>query len=256
MKEVSLPDGRKFSWRESGSGAPLILIHGWGSSSTIFAELMAQLSDQHTLVPDLPGYNASSATEEVDLATLTSDFIAWLDALGLTSVSLLGWSLGGILAQHLAARFPQRIERLILIATTPRFVATADWPHGLADTAVRALARDFKRAPTATLESFQTRQFQGESVVPPALLPTVAMTTALGGLELLRHVDLRDELARITMPTLVLHGDRDLIIPIAAGRFLAATLSQARLHEVSGCGHTPFRSNVKQVSAAIRDFLS
>lgn len=195
MKNFSLPDGRIFSWCEKGSGAPLVLIHGWGSSATIFAQLMAQLPAQHTLAPDLPGYGTSSAAENVDLASLASDFIAWFDALGFETVTLCGWSFGGILAQHLAARFPQRVQRLILIATTPRFVAAANWKHGLADTAVRALSRDFKRAPLATLERFQSLQFQGETAIPPALLPTVTMATALGGLELLRHVDLRSELA-------------------------------------------------------------
>lgn len=256
MKDLALPDGRKFAWRESGSGAPLVLIHGWGSSSAIFAELMVQLPDQHTLAPDLPGYGASDPAPRFDLDPLAADFSSWFDALGLESITLLGWSLGGILAQYLARRFPQRIERLILVATTPRFVRTQDWPHGLTDTAVRALARDFKRAPAPTLESFQALQFQGVTSLPPALLPTVDMATALGGLELLRQVDLREQLAKITMPTLVLHGSHDAIIPISAGHFLAATLPQSLFHEVSNCGHVPFRSDVDQVSTALCKFLS
>lgn len=255
MKEISLPDGRIFSWREDGRGAPLVLIHGWGSSSSIFAELIAELQGQHTFAPDLPGYGASSPAVAVDLDALAADFIDWFDALALGTVTLLGWSLGGILAQHLAARFPQRIKALILIATTPCFVKRAEWPHGLADIAVRSLARDFKRGPLATLKSFQALQFQGEEIVPLPLLPLIEMETALGGLELLRQVDLRNELERINQPALILHGASDLIIPIAAGRFLAATLAQGRFHEVSGCGHAPFRSDVAQVSAAIRNFL-
>ena len=256
MKELLLPDGRTFTWREGGNGAPLILIHGWGSSSAIFAELMTQLPGVQTLALDLPGYGASSPTPTLDLEGLTNDFMTWIDALALPRVTLLGWSFGGILAQYLAAHFPSRIERLILIATTPRFVATTDWPHGLADAAVRALARDFKRAPLLTLENFQTRQFQGEKTIPPPLLPRVETATALNGLQLLRCVDLRPELAKITMPTLVVHGALDLIIPMNAGRFLAATLAQAQLHEVSACGHAPFRSDVAAVSAFLRDFLS
>ena len=82
------------------------------------------------------------------------------------------------------------------------------------------------------------------------------MATALGGLELLRQVDLRQHLAKITMPTLVVHGSDDAIIPIAAGRYLAATLPQALFHEVRDCGHVPFRSAVAPVSAALRKFLS
>ena len=256
MKHLLLPDGRNFAWRESGSGAPLILIHGWGNSATLFSELMTRLPDCHCLAPDLPGYGASTAAEQVELTALADDFIRWFDALGLETITLLGWSLGGMLAQELAARFPARVERLILVATTPRFVSAPDWPHGLADSAVRALARDFKRAPIPTLESFWCRQFSGEGSIPSPLLPKIELTAALGGLELLRQVDLRSQLSEITMPTLVLHGSHDVIIPIGAGRYLATTLPQALFHEVSGCGHAPFLSAPLPVSAAIRDFLS
>lgn len=255
MKHLSLADGRNLTWRASGSGAPLILIHGWGNSAAIFNDLMNRLPDHDCLAPDLPGYGASTAAAKVDLAALSDDFISWFDALGLETVNLLGWSLGGMLAQVLAARFPARIERLILIATTPRFVVAPDWQHGLPDATVRALARDFKRAPAATLDNFWRRQFHGESSPPVPLLPEVEPATALGGLELLRQVDLRDQLPGITTPTLVLHGSKDVIIPVGAGHYLAATLPQAFLHEINDGGHAPFLSAVVPVSAAIRNFL-
>jgi pimeloyl-[acyl-carrier protein] methyl ester esterase len=256
MKSLLLPDDRNFAWRASGCGAPLILIHGWGSSSAIYNALMRHLPDNHCLAPDLPGYGASTAAAKVDLTALCDDFIAWFDALGLKAVNLLGWSLGGILAQELAARFPRRIERLILVSTTPRFVSGPNWPHGLTDTAVRALARDFKRTPALTLETFWRLQFQGESSTPPPLVPEIEMATALGGLELLRQVDLRQRLSEITTPTLVLHGSDDVIIPIAAGHYLATSLPNAYLHEANSYGHAPFYSAAAPVSAVIRQFLS
>ena len=256
MNSLLLPDGRTFAWHSSGSGAPLILIHGWGSSAAIFDELMDRLPACNSLAPDLPGYGASTATTKVDLTVLCDDFIHWFDALGLEKVTLLGWSLGGMIAQELATRFPKRITRLILVATTPRFVATPDWPHGLSDSAVRVLARDFKRAPTPTLAKFWSLQFQGECPPPSPLRVDVDPATAIGGLELLRRIDLRRHLAAITLPTLVLHGSADVIIPIAAGRFLSAALPQAHFHELSGCGHAPFYRAAAPVSAVIRDFLS
>lgn len=256
MKHLLLPDGRTFAWRESGSGPPLLLIHGWGSSSAIFSELMTHLPPCRALAVDLPGYGASSPAATVDLATLADDFICWLDALNLETVNLLGWSLGGMIAQEVASRFPQRIARCVLVATTPSFVTTPDWPHGLAATAVRTLARDFRRAPLPTLESFWRLQYQGEGSLSAPMVPEVEMATALAGLELLRQVDLRPQLSTITVPTLVVHGSNDLIIPVAAGRFLAATLPQGKLLEVSGVGHAPFRSALAPVSAAIREFLS
>ena len=256
MNSLLLADGRTFTWRTSGSGATLVLIHGWGSSAAIFDEVMSRLPGCHCLAPDLPGYGASSATATIDLAALAEDYIDWLDALGLEKVTLLGWSLGGMIAQELAARSPQRIERLILLSTTPCFVSTPDWPHGLTDTTVRALARDFKRSPTPTLANFWSLQFQGECPPPPPLRVDVETATALGGLELLRRVDLRNKLSAITLPTLVLHGSADIIIPIGAGRFLSDALPQAHFHEFSGCGHALFYRAAAPVSAVIRNFLS
>ncbi|MBE0504658.1 MAG: alpha/beta fold hydrolase [Desulfuromonadales bacterium] len=256
MNSLLLPDGRTFAWRENGCGAPLVLIHGWGSSATIFNELMSRLADCRCLAPDLPGYGASTATATLDLAALAEDLLHWCDALGLEKVTLLGWSLGGMIAQELAARWPQRFERLILLATTPRFVATPDWPHGLTDTAVRALARDFKRAPAPTLANFWSLQFQGETLPPSPLQVDVETATALGGLELLRRSDLRRQLAAITLPTLVLHGSADVIIPIGAGRFLADSIPHAHFHEFFGYGHAPFYRAASPVSAVIHDFLS
>lgn len=255
MNDLLFPDGRSFTWRDSGNGPPLILIHGWGNTSAVFTDLMAQLPDYQCLAPDLPGYGTSHAAKNVELSALADDFVRWLDALKIERVALLGWSLGGMLALELAIRFPERIQRLILIASTPRFVSTDDWQYGLADAAVRALARDIKRAPTSTLENFWRLQFQGEEFIPSPLLPTVEMMTALGGLEILRQVDLREELVRITMPTLVVHGTADTIIPIAAGYFLANSLPYTELLEISGCGHAPFLSAPRLVSTAIRKFL-
>jgi pimeloyl-[acyl-carrier protein] methyl ester esterase len=256
MNSLLLPDGRIFAWRESGCGAPVVLIHGWGSSAAIFEGLMNRLSDCHCLAPDLPGYGASTATATIDLAALAEDFIHWFDARGLEKVTLIGWSLGGMIAQELSARFPQRLERLILLATTPCFVTVPDWPHGLSDIAVRALGRDVKRAPATTLANFWSLQFQGESPPPSPLRVDVETATALGGLELLRRIDLRRQLSAITLPTLVLHGSADVIIPIGAGRFLSDSIPQAHFHEFYGYGHAPFYRSAAPVSAVIRNFLS
>lgn len=255
MKELLFPDGRSFAWRASGNGPPLVLIHGWGNMSAVFTELMAQLPDYLCLAPDLPGYGSSQAAPIVELSTLVDDFVRWLDAIEMDTVSLLGWSLGGMLAMELAKRFPARFPRLILVATTPRFVSSHNWQHGLADTAVRSLARDLKRTPITTLENFWRLQFYGEELIPSPLLPAVDMMTALGGLEILRKVDLREKLVHITSPTLVVHGTADAIIPVAAGRFLANALPCAELLEVCGCGHAPFLSAPLPVTTALRKFL-
>lgn len=256
MKSCRLPDGRDFAWREYGSGRPLILIHGWGSSPAIFNPLMIRLPGYRSLAPHLPGYGASTPASAVNLDALCDDFISWFDGLDLASLTVLGWSLGGIIAQQLALRLPQRIERLVLVATTPCFVATPDWHYGLNDTSVRALARDYKRAPAVTLENFWKMQFSVHTPRPPAVLPTLDASTAIGGLELLRRTDLRSSVKEISQPTLIVHGRDDQVIPIGAGQFLAESLPCSRFHAVDNCGHVPFLSAKEEVGATLREFLA
>lgn len=260
MRHLLLPDGRTLVWRESGSGPPLVLLHGWGSSSTVFSGLSEQLPGRRLLALDLPGFGASSAAPSFVLDAICADLEAWSTHLGLTDVALLGWSLGGILALQLASRAKVRLSRLLLIATTPRFVCGDDWPYGLPDAAVRALGRDFRRDPAATLAHFHAQQFRGDEGDragcdhPSLPLPDVA--AALDGLETLRHADLRPLLPALALPALVVHGSRDAIIPVGAGRFLAANLPQGELCEIAGCGHAPFLSAPEQVGAALRAVLS
>lgn len=255
IRHFSLPDGRTLAWRESGSGAPLLLLHGWGSASAVFDGLIEQLPGYRLLAPDLPGHGASCPAPAFELAALASDLLLWIDHLALERVALLGWSLGGLLALHLAAMPQGRVSRLILLASTPRFTMSDDWPHGLPDAAVRALGRDYRRDPQATLDRFHRLQFQGESLVPERATPEPEASSALAGLELLRRVDLRPLLPAIALPALVIHGERDAIIPVGAGRFLAATLPEAQLCELAGSSHAPLLSTAEAVAAALRAFL-
>lgn len=259
MNHMLLPDGRSLAWRESGSGPPLVLLHGWGSSSAVFSGLSEQLPGQRLLALDLPGYGASSAAPSFALDAICADLEDWFAHLGLAGVALLGWSLGGMLAVQLAARAKVQLSRLLLIATTPRFVCGDDWPHGLPDAAVRALGRDFRRHPAATLAHFHAQQFRGDAAGAyhgdHLSLPLPDVAAALDGLETLRQADLRPLLPALALPALVVHGSRDAIIPVGAGHFLVANLPQGELCEIAGCGHAPFLSAPEEVGAALRAVL-
>ena len=261
-----LPDGRQLAWQETGSGPPLVLLHGWSLAGTAFLELAGQLDGYRLLLPDLPGHGASAPPALATLPALADDLAAWLAAVAPGPCLLGGWSLGGMLAMELAARAGTPVERLVLLATTPRFTIAADWPHGLPAGQVQALRRNLRTAFEATLGAFFELAFvPGEAdtarlreiralAVRPGGLPDRATAAALLGL--LAEHDQRWLLPAVRCPALVLHGSLDRVTPVGAGRALAAALPQGALHELGSLGHAPFWTRPAEVGQAIREFCA
>jgi pimeloyl-[acyl-carrier protein] methyl ester esterase len=178
--------------------------------------------------------------------------------------ALLGWSLGAKLAMAIASADPARVSRLVLVAASPRFAASADWPHGMAAESLRAfdsvLAQDWRR----TLEDFIELQLRGSrhaeqarAAIRDALASHGAPTreALLAGMSLLESVDLRGTAARIAQPTLIIAGQNDRVTSPAAARWLAAAMSDARIVEVPRAGHAPMVSHAAEVATAIKEFM-
>ncbi len=183
---------------------------------------------------------------------------------------LCGWSLGGLLALELARRMPRRISRLILIGTSPRFVSGTNWPHALAPETVTAFNRDYAATPETTLRRFLALQVLGDrqrKTVQTTLTATLD-TAALkndhqqisggnpfeDGLRLLTHSDMRPHLASIRQPALLIHGERDALMPASAAEQTAAALPDATLHILRECGHAPFLSEPAHCASLIGAF--
>ncbi|MEJ2471584.1 MAG: alpha/beta fold hydrolase [Desulfuromonadales bacterium] len=268
MRERNLlfADGRQLRWYEAGQGRPVVLLHGWSTSAAAFGELADLLQDScHVLIPDLPGHGHSSPAPINDSLGLAAVLAAWLQTVvsGI-EVTLVGWSLGGMVALEMAAAGHLPLHRLVLIASTPRFTNAADWPHGLPATQVRALSRNLARRFEATLGEFFALTFAGEKLSPETLrrirnravhnspLPDRDAASAL--LKFLATQDQRHLLPRITLPTLVLHGEEDRITPPGAGQALAERLPDSMFIGFAGLGHAPFLSSPQDVAVALREF--
>ena len=264
MNEFRLADGRRLAWREAGAGPPLLLLHGWCFSSLVFAEALTAFSpDYRVLAPDLPGHGASDPAADESFAALAADLREWLAALALDRIRLLGWSMGGQLALELVASLPpEQVERLLLVAATPRFCAADDWPHGLPEGQVRALERQLRRDYPAALRDFRERMLAGEEL-PPARCQRIAAligpppvpADALAALAALGREDQRGRLAALDCPTLVQHGKLDTITLPGAARTLAEEIPGACLELLPGIAHAPFLSRPDEVFAQWRTFL-
>ncbi|MDP3421474.1 MAG: pimeloyl-ACP methyl ester esterase BioH [Thiobacillus sp.] len=238
----------------------LALVHGWGMNARVFDALADRLANDFDVRAfDLPGHGVRAALADNSLQAWADDLAAQLP----DNTTLLGWSLGSQVAMRAALDYPHRITRLVLLAATPKFVATEDWGRGMALADLEEFGAALKADPQATLLRFlslQTRGMSGQKALLQQLRQTllaapVARSEALAaGLAILRDTDLRAELPRLTQPTLVLHGALDTLTPLAAGAWLAETLSNVQYSALARAAHAPHLSHGEDVAAAIGRF--
>jgi pimeloyl-[acyl-carrier protein] methyl ester esterase len=244
----------------NGSGPDLVLLHGWGMNGAVWDDAACELA-QHFRVHcvDLPGHGASHACAPCTLDALTEVLAAALPR----RVAVCGWSYGGQVALNWALRVPHQIDRLVLIAATPRFVRGADWEWGIDAAVLEGFAQGLARDCRATLQRFLALQAQGDTH-PRAILRRLRGqilahgepdAAALGaGLRLLKEIDLRDRLATITQPALILHGERDGLVPLAAGKYLQRVLPDAIIEVYAGTAHAPFLAQPQRAARRIKEF--
>ncbi|MFN3594470.1 MAG: alpha/beta fold hydrolase [Thiobacillaceae bacterium] len=211
--------------------------------------------------PDLPGYGGTPRPDPYTAESLADRLAAACP----TPCSVLGWSLGGMVALAWAARHPQQVRALILVGTTPVFVNRSDWAFGLDSEVLDGFAQALMQDPRATLLRFLALQARGgdeaRSVVTrlrTLLLaqPLPERATLAAGLELLRTVDLRARVSAVRCPALVVHGGHDALCPPQAGRWLAQHLPAARLALHARAAHAPFLSHPAWFAETVRGFLA
>ncbi len=247
----------------SGDGPDVVLVHGWGLHGGVWHDFAAALAERFRVhVVDLPGHGRSRGIvpEPFTLAALAGTLAQRLPR----PAHWIGWSLGGQVALTAARRDPSSIAKLVLIATTPKFAQAADWPCAMSVPTLEKFATELERDYRGTLQRFLSLQL-GDSDTERETVrrlrtelfrhgePDVFALRA--GLAILKESDLREDLGRIAAPALVLHGERDQIVPRAAAQALARNLPQARLEIIDAAGHAPFLSHAGQTLRLIRDFL-
>jgi len=248
-----------------GQGPDLVLLHGWGLNLRVWDGLAILLEKRFRIITvDLPGHGRS----EWNPKARTPAEQAWQVHATLESLSdrysLLGWSLGGQIALDLAAAMPGSVERLVLVAATPRFAASADWPHGMPATALERMATQLKTNYKRTVSDFLELQVRGSTDAERVLADLQASLFQHGeahpkalvtGLTTLESSDLRPMLPLVRAPTLVIAGQYDRVTLPAASNALAEALPDARYIEIRRAAHAPFLSHTAEFAALVTEFL-
>ena len=255
-----------------GSGAPLLLIHGWGMHGGMWGGVAEQLAEHfRVLAVDLPGHGYSRGQRTEDRGQnkkhgeLLDDIIDQLSAQFDEPLNVCGWSLGGQVALRWAMRHPQQINRLALVASTPCFVRRPGWDCAMAAETLAEFAAALQQDYAQTLRRFLALQVRGSERERELLASLRSALSSRGepdlgalraGLEILHDCDLRDELPGIKQPALVVCGERDTLTPPQAAHYLAAQLPDARLVEIEGAAHAPFLSHPQIFIQHLKSFLN
>lgn len=239
-----------------GAGPELVMVHGWGMHAGVWSDWADSLAGRFRVhLVDLPGHGHSDFTAGARL----DDWSAALGEATPAGAWFLGWSLGGLVTLNLARLYPERVRGLLQLASTPRFVASSDWPHGVEaavfDQFAGQLADDIDRA----LGRFLALQVRGADRSGDTLRrlrarlqqrPRPQAEALKAGLRLLQDSDLRAVPPTLEVPLYWLFGARDTLVSAA----LCETLP-GRCAVIEGAGHAPFLSHPETCMTPVIDWL-
>lgn len=243
-----------------GEGPDLVLLHGWGLHSGVWAEALPELANRFRVhAIDLPGHG-HSAGEPVGSLDDAAERVASL----LPAASVVcGWSLGGLVAQRVARLHPAKVRALVLVSATPCFTARPGWRHAMKDGTLDVFAEGLERDREATLVKFvrlnALHGARGREAIRAFTLRlfergSPSAQALAGTLDWLRDSDLRSEVPALPR-TLVIHGTRDVLAPVAAGRWLAARIPGAEAVEFADAAHIPFFTHREPFVRALESFV-
>ncbi len=257
-------NGIRLHYEEQGNGPPLLLIMGFGAPAAFWSqEFIDRLARSfRVFAPDNRGTGASEKRDgPVEIATMADDAAALLELAGVRRAHVFGASMGGMIAQELALRHPERVDRLILgcthpggtlaVPATPEVVALLMPPRGT--TPHDAIAGMW--AAMTTEETRHQRKDFLEKMTDRLLARPTPVITLRQQMEAIARFDVAERLGQIAAPTLVLTGDRDILVLPENSRRIAARIPGARLVTVPGTAHNFMWEAQERTAQTIERFL-
>lgn len=255
-----------------GNGRPVVLIHGWPLSGAAWKPQVGVLADAgyRVITYDRRGFGRSDKPEKgFDYDTLAADLAGLIDERDLLEITLVGFSMGGgEVARYIANHGQGRLRSVVFAAAVPPYLRkTADNPEGpLTDDKAKSMEQALKADRDAFFDQF-TRDFfsaDGELKVTEAqrqeamaLCRQSDQTAALGCMEAFATTDFRADLGKITIPTLVIHGDSDATVPIeGSGQRTHAAIAGSRLVVLDDAPHGCNVSHAEAFNESLLAFLA
>ena len=256
----TIRNGVRLHWEEKGEGSPLLLVMGHRYSSALWYPILPALTAEHRVIWfDNRGAGESDTTPELTVADMAADALAVMDAAGVERAHIFGVSMGGVIVQELALQQPRRVISLIVGCSG---LLSADKPR------MPSFLRVLYYMPPWVLKLLQPNrrgdQGYGSAASPEAIARdqailakdksttagVVAQAKAMAG-----YSTTHEAVAGLTMPSLVLHGDEDSLVPFKWGEELAETLPNSHFVKMEGCGHNFIVAATEKTTEAVLGFL-
>ena len=257
---------RKINWHYeiSGEGPCLLFLHGWASSSRVFAQQVEYFSQKNkVLAIDLPGHGSTS-WQPISFKNIVQEMDVVLTALGINSVSIIGSSMGGMIGLHFCAMLPNKVNRLVMVGSAPRFLQKPGMPVGLkreemqrlkaqVGTKYQGILDIFFRS-LFTIEERESQKFKWihqfrKEENPPSQEALIYF------LDMLEQEDLVSILKNIKIPIQFIVGRQDYICSEYSMEFLKTILPYARFDFIEKSGHFPFLIRSTEFNQQVEQFL-
>jgi non-heme chloroperoxidase len=255
-----------------GSGRPVVLIHGWPLSGASWENQVPALkaAGYRVITYDRRGFGSSDKPDSgYDYDTLTKDLSNVIAQLNLSDVTLVGFSMGGgEVARYVSAYGEDKLHSIVFAAAIPPFLMkSADNPDGpLTKDKAKEMEDGLKADRTTFFDGFTKDFFSANGTLKVseadrqkaiALCHQSDQEAALACMKAFGTTDFRDDLAKITVPTLVLHGDADGIVPLeGSGQRTHAAVAGSELKVLAGAPHGCNVSHIEEFNAALLAFLA
>jgi non-heme chloroperoxidase len=262
---LNAPDGTRLAYSDVGSGAPVLLLHGWSLDSGMWEYQVAALVEAgyRCVTPDRRGHGRSEvAGSGYDIDTLADDVAALAEHLDLRGVTLVAHSMGTCEAVRWLARGTDRVARAVLAgAMTPYLVGTVG--DGFVESLVTALRTDrpawFHDSAADYFATSGTGSWVSQALVDDGVrtILRTPLQVQIASLRTFAGTDLTDDLTRVGVPVLVVHGDADASAPFEiTGKPTAELLPRARLSLHLGGPHGLYVTAGAAVNAELLDFIA
>jgi pimeloyl-ACP methyl ester carboxylesterase len=227
---------------------PLILIHGSGPGVTAFANwngVIPTLAEHfHIFAPDMVGFGYTDCPEsltEITLDTWVSHIAGFMDAVGIASARFIGNSFGGALTVALAARHPEKVDKIVLMGAAGLPFPISDglakvWGYQPSAQAMRDLMETFAFNPALVTEAIVESRYQA-SIRPGAQEAFARLFPEPRQARLDALCTPEDQLRALSQPTLILHGREDVIVPLSVSQRFNALIPDSEMHVFGHCGH-------------------
>ncbi|QJU60750.1 alpha/beta hydrolase [Sphingomonas sp. AP4-R1] len=272
MAFIDARDGTKLHVKDAGTGRPVVLIHGWPLTGDMFEyQTLALLESGYRVITyDRRGFGQSGhPLLGYDYDTFADDLAAVLEALDVSGVTLVGFSMGGgEIARYLSRHGAARIAKVALVSSVvPYLLKSDDNPNGVDQSVLDDMKAQIRKDRFAFLGSF-AKQFYGVGLVSSPvskelmdwtfILAVMASPKAtLNCIDAFGKTDFRPDLSAFTVPTLIIHGTSDKVVPIdASGRAAAEAIPGATLVEYDGEPHGLFATAPERLIQNLIQFIA